>query len=75
MSTGEADKAEVYVFSRIQPIPNFCHSRRPVEKQKHQVTKMRPDKDKYMWSAGVQLVNYVSDEGDSLQGIVPACRI
>ncbi len=33
-----------------------------------QVTKNAPDFEKYRWSKGVQLVNYVSDKGDSLQG-------
>lgn len=33
-----------------------------------QVTKNAPDAAKYVWSAGVQLVDYVSDKGDSLQG-------
>ncbi len=33
-----------------------------------QVTKNATEATKYSWSAGVQLVNYVSDKGDSLQG-------
>ncbi|MBX3238782.1 MAG: S9 family peptidase [Chitinophagaceae bacterium] len=33
-----------------------------------QVTKNTPDAGKYIWSAGVQLVDYISDKGDSLQG-------
>ena len=33
-----------------------------------QVTKNAPDLEKYQWSKGVRLVNYVSDKGDSLQG-------
>ncbi len=33
-----------------------------------QVTQNTPDLGKYTWSAGVQLVNYISDKGDSLQG-------
>ncbi len=33
-----------------------------------QVTKNAPDFAKYAWSKGTQLVNYVSDKGDSLQG-------
>lgn len=32
------------------------------------VTANAPDKNKYTWSAGVQLVDYISDKGDSLQG-------
>lgn len=33
-----------------------------------QVTQNTPDLGRYSWSAGVQLVNYISDKGDSLQG-------
>ncbi len=33
-----------------------------------QFTKNAPDFAKYKWSAGTQLVNYVSDKGDTLQG-------
>lgn len=33
-----------------------------------QFTKNAPDFAKYAWSTGTQLVNYVSDKGDSLQG-------
>lgn len=35
-----------------------------------QVTKNTPDKDKYIFSAGTRLVNYVTDKGDSLQGVI-----
>lgn len=33
-----------------------------------QVSQNAPDANKYVWSSGVQLVNYVSTKGDSLQG-------
>lgn len=33
-----------------------------------QVTANAPDADKYSWSAGTQLVDYVTDKGDKLQG-------
>ncbi|MFT3823444.1 MAG: prolyl oligopeptidase family serine peptidase [Chitinophagaceae bacterium] len=65
----KADKAEVYVFSREkfnQPTEFFAADAQL--KNEAQVSKNAPDKDKYTWSAGVQLVNYVSDKGDSLQG-------
>ena len=35
-----------------------------------QVTKNAPDKEKYTFSAGTRLVNYVTDKGDSLQGVI-----
>ncbi|MCY7291685.1 MAG: prolyl oligopeptidase family serine peptidase, partial [Ferruginibacter sp.] len=34
------------------------------------VTKNAPDKEKYTLSAGTRLVNYVTDKGDSLQGVI-----
>lgn len=35
-----------------------------------QVTKNAPDQGKYTFSAGTRLVNYVTDKGDSLQGVI-----
>ncbi|MEO6682304.1 MAG: prolyl oligopeptidase family serine peptidase [Ginsengibacter sp.] len=35
-----------------------------------QVTENAPDKKKYIFSAGTRLVNYVTDKGDSLQGVI-----
>lgn len=68
-SLSKAKNADTYMFSR----ENF---NKPTEfftadewlKNETQVTKNAPDFSKYTWSAGTQLVNYVSDKGDSLQG-------
>ncbi|HRP44892.1 MAG TPA: prolyl oligopeptidase family serine peptidase [Ginsengibacter sp.] len=35
-----------------------------------QVTQNTPDANKYTFSAGTRLVNYVTDKGDSLQGVI-----
>jgi dipeptidyl aminopeptidase/acylaminoacyl peptidase len=40
----------------------------PQLKGAQQLTKNAPQESLYTWSAGVRLVNYVSDKGDSLQG-------
>lgn len=66
----KAKKAEAYVFSREDfndPTDYFVSASADLSAAK-QVTKNAPDFGKYSWSTGVQLVNYVSDKGDSLQG-------
>ncbi len=40
----------------------------PQLKDAKQLTRNAPQASNYTWSAGVRLVNYVSDKGDSLQG-------
>ncbi|PZR27157.1 MAG: S9 family peptidase [Citrobacter freundii] len=65
----KAKNADVYMFSKetfTQPT-EFYTANAMMENAK-QVTQNAPDRDRYTWSAGVQLVNYVSDKGDSLQG-------
>ncbi|MBX2965801.1 MAG: S9 family peptidase [Cyclobacteriaceae bacterium] len=65
----KAKKAEVYVFSREkfnQPTEFFTADAQL--KNASQVSKNTPDAEKYKWSPGVQLVDYVSDKGDTLQG-------
>ncbi|MBX2954999.1 MAG: S9 family peptidase [Cyclobacteriaceae bacterium] len=65
----KAKKAEVYVFSREkfnQPTEFFAADAQL--KNENQVSKNAPDVAKYAWSPGVQLVDYVSDKGDTLQG-------
>lgn len=69
-SLNKARKAGVYVFGResfTQPRQYFVSSSADLAAGK-QVSKNAPAFDKYAWSPGVQLVNYVSDKGDSLQG-------
>lgn len=65
----KAKKAEVYVFSREkfnQPTEFFAAD--GLLKNALQVSKNAPDANKYTWSPGVQLIDYVSDKGDTLQG-------
>ncbi|MCS6974279.1 MAG: prolyl oligopeptidase family serine peptidase [Cyclobacteriaceae bacterium] len=65
----KAKKAEVYLFSREkfnQPTEFFVAD--ALLKNESQVTQNAPDAAKYRWSAGVRLVDYISDKGDTLQG-------
>lgn len=66
----KARNAEVFVFSRedfMKPTEYFL-STSPALTNARQMTRNTPDFEKYAWSAGVRLVDYVSDKGDSLQG-------
>ncbi|MBX2963867.1 MAG: S9 family peptidase [Cyclobacteriaceae bacterium] len=65
----KAKKADVYIFSREkfnQPTEFFAADAQL--KNENQVTKNAPDANKYAWSSGVQLIDYISDKGDTLQG-------
>ncbi|MCU0357895.1 MAG: prolyl oligopeptidase family serine peptidase, partial [Cyclobacteriaceae bacterium] len=65
----KAKKSEVYLFSREkfnQPTEFFVADAQL--KNESKVTGNAPDAGKYQWSAGVQLIDYVSDKGDTLQG-------
>jgi len=65
----KAKKSEVYLFGREkfnQPTEFFAADAQL--KNTAQVTANAPAANKYQWSAGTQLVDYVSDKGDTLQG-------
>ncbi len=68
-SLAKAKNANVFMFSKEdfnKPTEFFAANDKltsPV-----QFTKNAPDLTKYKWSAGTQLVNYVSEKGDTLQG-------
>ncbi|HMQ00657.1 MAG TPA: prolyl oligopeptidase family serine peptidase, partial [Cyclobacteriaceae bacterium] len=65
----KAKKAEVYLFSREQfNSPTEFFTADAQLRNEKQVSKNAPDANKYAWSAGAQLVDYVSDKGDTLQG-------
>jgi dienelactone hydrolase len=68
-SLNKAKNTEVYMFSRetFNQSPEYFVADARLQKE-DQVTHNTPDANKYIWSAGTQLVNYVSDKGDSLQG-------
>ncbi|MFT4032323.1 MAG: prolyl oligopeptidase family serine peptidase [Siphonobacter sp.] len=66
----KAKNAGVYTYSREtfnQPTEYFVSFNTGL-KEPRQVTKNAPDFDKYAWSNGVKLIDYVSDKGDTLQG-------
>jgi dipeptidyl aminopeptidase/acylaminoacyl peptidase len=66
----KAKNAEVYVFTREKfnmPTEFYASTNAKLSDEK-KVTSNAPMADKYAWSSGIQLVNYVSDKGDSLQG-------
>lgn len=68
-SLRKAEKAEVYFFSKETfNIPDQIYAANATLSSPTQVTKNAPDADKYQWSAGTRLVDYVSDKGDTLQG-------
>lgn len=68
-SFSKAKNANVFVYTKEkfnQPTEFFVTNENFSGTK--QVTQNTPDLGKYTWSSGVQLVNYVSDKGDSLQG-------
>jgi dipeptidyl aminopeptidase/acylaminoacyl peptidase len=65
----KAKNADVFLFSREkfnQPTEYFAADAQL--KNESQVSGNAPDAGKYQWSAGAQLIDYVSDKGDTLQG-------
>jgi dipeptidyl aminopeptidase/acylaminoacyl peptidase len=68
-SLRKAKNANVFMFSKEdfnKPTEFFAANDKLVNPV--QFTKNAPEHAKYKWSAGTQLVNYVSDKGDTLQG-------
>jgi dipeptidyl aminopeptidase/acylaminoacyl peptidase len=65
----KAKNADVYMFSKeaFSTPTEFYVANASLENGK-QMTENAPDRGKYTWSAGTQLVDYVSDKGDTLQG-------
>ncbi|AEI46698.1 S9 family peptidase [Runella slithyformis] len=69
-SLTKAKKADVFVFAKetfTKPRQYFVSNNAELTSEK-QLTKNAPMFDKYAWSAGTRLVDYVSDKGDTLQG-------
>ncbi len=64
-------KADTYYFSKedFSKPTEFFVTNSNLSNPK-QVTKNTPDKEKYNFSSGTRLVNYVTDKGDSLQGVI-----
>ncbi len=65
----KAKYAPVYMYSKEKfSTPTEFYAGNGSLNEAAKVTQNAPDYNKYLWSSGVQLVNYVSDKGDSLQG-------
>lgn len=65
----KAEKAPVYFFMKETfTTPEQIYIADAKLTSPKQVTKNAPDASNYRWSTGTQLVDYVSDKGDSLQG-------
>ncbi len=64
-------KADTYYYSKetYNTAPEYFVTNSKMTNPK-QFTNNTPDKDKYTFSAGTRLVNYVTDKGDSLQGVI-----
>ncbi len=68
-SLSKAKNTGVYMYAKEkfnEPTEFYTSNEQLTTAEK--ATANAPDKNKYTWSAGVQLVDYVSDKGDSLQG-------
>ncbi|HMR92810.1 MAG TPA: prolyl oligopeptidase family serine peptidase, partial [Chitinophagaceae bacterium] len=68
-SLSKAKNAPVYMYAKEKfsdPTTFYVADEKLAAAE--QATKNAPDRNKYAWSPGVRLVNYVSDKGDSLQG-------
>jgi dipeptidyl aminopeptidase/acylaminoacyl peptidase len=65
----KAENNDVYIYSKekFNQAPEF-YVGSALLTDAQQVTRNTPDRNKYNWSAGTQLVDYVSDKGDTLQG-------
>ena len=65
----KAKNADAYLFSRedFNKATEFFSADARLQHEQA-ITHNAPKADQYTWSAGVQLVNYVSDKGDTLQG-------
>ncbi|UYQ93633.1 prolyl oligopeptidase family serine peptidase [Chitinophaga horti] len=65
----KAKNADVYMYTKETfSTPTEFFAGDALLKDVVQITKNAPDLGKYAWSAGTQLVDYVSDKGDTLQG-------
>lgn len=65
----KAENAEVYFFNKeMFNFPDQMFVTDASLYSPKQITENAPDADKYSWSSGTRLVDYVTDKGDSLQG-------
>lgn len=68
----KAKKAEVFLFAKQNAVqaPDFFISDNKNLAQARQITHNTPDQEKYAWSSGVRLIDYVSAHGDTLQAAI-----
>lgn len=65
----KAEKADAYFFTKETfNTPDQIYATNSTLSAPIQVTENAPDVEKYSWSSGTRLVDYVSDKGDTLQG-------
>ncbi len=64
-----ARDADTWVFTRqtFKEFPDYWVSEKTLAAPRR-LTDANPQQKEYAWSSGAQLVNYVSDKGDTLQG-------
>lgn len=65
----KATDADLFVFSKENSVeaPELFVSGNPTLTPAKQLTENTPDQEKYAWSSGVRLIDYISDHGDTLQ--------
>lgn len=70
-SFNKLEGKEIYYYSKenFNNAPEYFITDKTFSEPK-QVTENTPDRDKYTFSTGTRLVNYVTDKGDSLQGVI-----
>ncbi|WP_028296359.1 S9 family peptidase [Olivibacter sitiensis] len=68
----KAKNAQTFIFSKQNAVqaPDFFASKEKTLAAANQLSHNTPDQDKYAWSAGVKLIDYVSANGDSLQAAI-----
>jgi len=63
--------ADVLVYTRSTALePNDYYLTDSTFKQSTRLTDQRPQVGEYAWTEGTMLVNYTSDKGDKLQGVI-----
>ena len=65
----KAEDASVFAYTKENSVksPELLVSTATDLGNTNQLTENTPDQEKYAWSAGVRLIDYVSDHGDTLQ--------
>ena len=65
----KAKSADVYYFTKEKfNLPTEFYLTDAQISSQTKLTENTPDADKYLWSSGARLIDYVSDKGDTLQG-------